>query len=525
MRTPRGMHARVFLTCAIIILFANSCSLSGPRAVSSAPQAKDFEAAIARIARADPGSPAVLSAQLAYAEFLLSEASDSCEERLERAQEQLVSVDASPKARVMFPDGWARLADLEYRLHLARTACGSEADQANELRAAAAAARRAVELYRNVFDYHSMVVMQFDAGITLHQLGENTAALADLETAIDMDREYGFQDDASENYKLLLTWSGKPAGAAQVAELMQDFPQRRVTLKFGWHPSDARITLETRREFLNDGQIGASRAVATFERHIGANDDGGWIVSHAHRLTQYEPGVWATIQGSQTPPIILPPAALPAVNFKVSTAGEFEGVTDSESFATRLATKTEGLIRAAAPPGDLARSLTREAVESATVILSPGMLEAATAENYQLETAMWIGATLDQGVWYEISAPLSLPGAPRVVLQNQIQFAFTRMVPCTAGAKKQTCVEIVFHATPEEESLDHMMRDLRIQFWLDRFTYFTASTEVRIVTDPATLMTYAREEWVSWYGSLGKSKKDKVLQSEHLVSTTSYGAD
>jgi hypothetical protein len=39
---------------------------------------------------------------------------------------------------------------------------------------------------------------------------------------------------------------------------------------------------------------------------------------------------------------------------------------------------------------------------------APGMLEAQTIENYQLETAMWIGATLEQGVWYEISAPLSL---------------------------------------------------------------------------------------------------------------------
>src|SRR5579864_6897164 len=143
MRTPRGMSARAFLICAIIIL-ASSCSEPEPRAARSASQAKDFEAAIARIERADPGSPAVLSAQLAYAAFLLSGAPGPCAERLERAQEQLGSVDASPKAYVMFPDGWARVADLEYRLHLARSACGSEADRANELRSAAAAARRAV---------------------------------------------------------------------------------------------------------------------------------------------------------------------------------------------------------------------------------------------------------------------------------------------------------------------------------------------------------------------------------------------
>lgn len=495
-----------------------------PQAVKSGPEASDFEATIESIERADPGSPAALSAQLGYADFLLSDAPGPCAERLLRAQEQLGSVDASPKAGVMFPDGWARVADLEYRLHLARSACGSETDRANELRSAAAAARRAVELYREVFDYHSMVVMQFDASFALHQLGENAVALAALEAAIDMDKQYGFQDDATENYALLLTWSGRPADAAQVDALMRDFPQRQARLKFAWHPSDARVTLETHRQCLYDGQIAASQATAGFERHIGSNG-GGWIVSYAHRLSRYEPGVWPTIQGSRTPMMVFPPAPLPAVSFKVSAAGQFEGVTDSEAFASRLVTKTERLIRAAAPAGNRARSLTSQAVEDAAAFLSPGMLEASTAEKYQVETAMWIGATLDQGVWYESSAPLSLPGIPQVVVQNRIQFAFTRMVPCNPGTVAQTCVEIVFRATPEPESLHHALADISTELEYSRAPDFTASTEVRVVTDPETLMPYAREERVYWYASTSKNPKDKVLESERLVSTTSYDAD
>jgi hypothetical protein len=206
------------------------------------------------------------------------------------------------------------------------------------------------------------------------------------------------------------------------------------------------------------------------------------------------------------------------VGFKVSTTGEFEGVTDSTAFAARLAAKTEELIRAGAPSGDQALSIMNSAVRATAANLSPGVLEAATAENYQLETAMWIGATLEQGVWYEIFAPLSLPGLPRVVVQ--------RMVPCTAGAVAQTCVEMVIRATPDQASLDTVMADMGLR--RSRFTNYynyTASTEARIVTDPATLMPYAREERIHWYASLGKSKKDKVLRSEHLVSTTSYGAD
>lgn len=465
-----------------------------------------------------------MSAQLAYAEYLLSGAPGPCAERLERAQEQLGSVDASTKARALFPNGWARAVELEYRLHLARAACGSGAGRRDELLASVAAARRAVELYRSVFDYHSMVVMQYDMSVALHRLGKSSAALTALEAALDMDREYGFASDARENYRLLLTWQGKPAGALQVATLMQDFPKRQAVLKFGWRPSNARITLDHRRESLENGRITRSEASAAFERRIATAPDGGWSVSYAHRVSRYEPGVWPSTQGSQTPRMVFPPAALPPADFKVSGDGEFEGVTDSKAFAARLAAATKRLIKAGAPAGERGPSLTAEAVATMTGSISPGMLEAEAAENYQIETAMWIGAALEQGVWYEISAPLSLPGIPRVAVQHRIEFAFTRMVPCTADAGARKCAEIVIRATPDKEALARAIAGVGALANLP-ITDFSASTDARIVTDPATLLPYAREERIYWYAAVGKGGGDTVLQSEHLVSTTRYDSE
>jgi hypothetical protein len=70
-----------------------------------------------------------------------------------------------------------------------------------------------------------------------------------------MDREYGIKDDAPENYELLPTWRGEPAAEAPVTELTQDLPKRQAILKFGWRANDARITLESRRDCLLEGQI------------------------------------------------------------------------------------------------------------------------------------------------------------------------------------------------------------------------------------------------------------------------------
>ena len=525
------MSARQLLFCAAISLFACSCATLRSRAPTGTSPAGQFQATISRIQQSEPGSPALLNARLSYAGFLLSSAQGpACQDRLNRAQEEIGSVAANPETRVMFPAGWPLVAELEYRQHLARAACGGAADSRDELLAAVDAARRAVGLYRGVFDYHSMVIMQFNTAIALHRLGDEAAALAALETALQMDRDYGFEDDARDNYELLLSWRGDPAAAAQVAGLMRDFPRRRVTFKFGWGPSVAWITLDRRRAMLSDGLVVRSRTKAVFQRRIAADPSGGWKVSYSQRLGGYEPGVWPDEQvwqatpGSHMPQLVFPPASLPALDFKVSAKGDFAGVTDSKAFATRLTARTDRLIRARTPSGTEGYDAAEDAIETTATAFSPGMLEAGATQGYQLETAMWIGATLEQGVWYEMSAPLSLPRLARFVVPQQIEFAFTRMLPCTAGAPADSCVEVVIHATPDATALNNLLADLGKSFPNDRFLDYMATTDARIVLDPATLVSYAREEQIYWYAALSKRAGETVLASDHLVSTTKYAA-
>ena len=211
------------------------------------------------------------------------------------------------------------------------------------------------------------------------------------------------------------------------------------------------------------------------------------------------------------------------MGYKVSARGEFEGVADSKAFADRLIARTNGLIKAGAPPGKDSRDATSDALETAADALTPGILEAATAENYQLETAMWIGAKLDQGVWYEMSAPLSLPALPQFLVQQHLEFAFTRMVPCTSDAVAQTCAEIVIRATPDKDSLRDLLVDLTGSNAAADSVQYDASIVVRIVVDPATLLSYSREEQIYWYAALGPGPGGAVLSSEHIVSTTRYG--
>ncbi len=499
--------ARLWL---LAVVFLTACAT--PNAESPATQsAKAFASGIAGIQNSDPHSPAELSLRLSYVEFLLSTGESSCQQRIDSAQKELDQVEANPETGVMFPDGWSRTVGIEYQLHLARADCLGDPGRAEQLRAAVATARRAAEISAGEFDYPTAAIMQFNAAVLLHQLGDTSAAITTLESALAMDKEFGFQDDARDNYKLLLTWQGKSADDAQVAVLMQDFPKRQAILKFAWHPQHAHVSLEDSRECLWASVVRHSHAAASYERLITGDPPGGWNVSYTPGTTPYEPGVWPTLNDSQAAKMVFAPADVVRLNFKVSAAGAFAETTNAPAVAAKFLSETNDLIRAQAPAGNDTPELTKAALDTAAITLSSGLLVAKAAENYQIETSMWAGATLDQGVWYQLSAPLSLRGLSRIVVQQRLDFAFTRMVPCTATARERSCVELVVRATPDQQVLDGLL------------TSYSSSAATRLVMDPATLLSYSREDRVYWYASIGKSDREMSLGSEHFKSTTTYG--
>jgi hypothetical protein len=122
-----------------------------------------------------------------------------------------------------------------------------------------------------------------------------------------------------------------------------------------------------------------------------------------------------------------------------------------------------------------------------------------------------------------MSAPLSLPGLPEFVVQQRIEFAFTQRVPCNADDNSHTCVELVIHATPDKDALQGVLNDLA-GTEEDSYFHYDASTAARIVVDPATLLSYALDEKIFWYASVGNGTGQSLLSSEHRVSTTKYAA-
>ena len=85
-----------------------------------------------------------------------------------------------------------------------------------------------------------------------------------------------------------------------------------------------------------------------------------------------------------------------------------------------------------------------------------------------------------------MSAALIMPGIDNILLPNDLEFLYTRNVPCTTGSVAPSCVEIVVHATPQQEPLRTVLEQMThalhlppgraVQYWSTESMYESSPT-------------------------------------------------
>jgi hypothetical protein len=529
------LHRLFFVAASVMTVVACAPVSAAPPAGPA--KAADFETAIVRFQQEDPQSPQMLNTRLDYADFLSDAAGPDCEQKLTAAQSQLDMVSARPAIDVLLPLAPARIADGEYRIHLARATCGSAAPL--ELQHALEAAQRAIGLYRDAFDYQSAAVMQFNVAATYQQLNDADHALAALEAAIAMDREYGLRKDAEDNTRLLLQWKNQKAGDSDVAAAMKDFPARTADFEFNWHDSDADVAVSVDETSLIQGKVIHSHGATQLTRHVRAAG-GNWAVTNERGTPDVDPGDWpADAKVSEWSMLyFIATGLLQTPSIEITRDGDFKDVPNAQDFGTDLAHQIFAQISAQvakagdAPSGNAIRLNISPAFspEGTTVVrnlspaLPPGFIESKAAQDYGLQTATWIGAKLEQGVWHQMQTPLFLPGLGLglYVARHDITFAFTRQVPCTADAPAPLCAEIVVHALPDPDDLKSTFDDAESDLELSerQSMYYWPRTDLRLVIDPDTLMLYAYDMRQSWYDKVGKS--EPIIEQVRTISKFAY---
>lgn len=528
-RSPTPIRAAVpkLQRCAAACLLGLAFLTAGPLRAADPLKPADFDALSQRLDRQDAHAPQALEMHLRYADFLAKSAEENCEVPLATAQAQWDLVHANAALGVVLPSGLAREAHILYEIHAARAGCAQDGDRAPEWQAALAAAERAVELYREDYDYVSMATMQYNVALCWHALGDEARAVAELKRLIEMDREFGFREDAAENYPLLLQWQHQDASEAQVAARMRDFPARSATLKFAWAGGDERRILTSDYAQLIGEQLLHAHAVRTLARQVRQHA-AGWVVSYQPLSASYTldelppvPGAAAGFMRSLADFLVqCPDVAINDLAFGQSggRGAEFYKRLDSVSFAARVQADAESLLKGLDEDARRAPALApilKTALHAEFTVLST-----ASAVDFNLEAGAWPEAVLEQGVWYQMTLPLPLAFAPALSVEQSVEFAYSRDVPCN-GESSASCIEIVLRAAPEEVSFHTLLQSLERRAHLPKGHALQAfsATSIRLVTDPLTLTAQARE--IRQHGYLSGGNSDEAIVSEARLLTRS----
>jgi tetratricopeptide (TPR) repeat protein len=334
---------------------------------------EDYQEAIASLDGTDPQSPAALNARLEYADFLAGATGDDCLQRLDHAQSLLNAVAADPVAAVVLPIGPARIENIEYRIHTSRASCSDGSPgREGELQRALEAAQRASDLYRDALDYRSMAIMQFDVGVTYRLLGNDSAAVTALESAIDTDREYAFREDAEENVRLLRLWAPQAAAADPVSRWRPDSPTRSVSPKFAWRTCDVSSELAVEAMRVADGVVTRHRGRNTLNRHIRRKHR-GWIITDEPGTPAYEGDSWPKDPLFQRDLAqLLTRDLLQFPSLQISHWGALAEIAHSDQLASQLTTAAQALT------GDASSFVAGRS----RIDFSPTAIEVEAAQNY-----------------------------------------------------------------------------------------------------------------------------------------------
>ena len=290
------------------------------------------------------------------------------------------------------------------------------------------------------------------------------------------------------------------------------------------------MTLTLEYEQLSEGGMLKMHGTKAAERRVRRLRN-GWTVAFEPRGTHYEINEWPNDESLVRGIVAsLTRLALQFHDFNVGRTGDFSQSAAADKFGSAIRSDVKAVTEflaqnnASAP---LTQQIRKEAGQYGNSHYGDSV-EALVAETYNMETGTWIGASLEQGVWYEMNVPLSLPLAPELFVTHQIEFAFTRQVPCTADSKDEACAEIVLRATPDPEELSIRLVNLSQMMRLSQGTLrdevalqLSSATYMRLVTEPKTLQLFESDLRRYAYWTNTGTKIDypvMVYERAHAVS-------
>ncbi len=110
-------------------------------------------------------------------------------------------------------------------------------------------------------------------------MGENSAAVADLQSGIALARDDGLRDDAEADLRIAAQLATAPSGCAGRRRSAAGFSDRSVTLRFNWAAGGSTVSLQDDHARITERGVSRARGARSFRREVRAGVS-GWVVAY-----------------------------------------------------------------------------------------------------------------------------------------------------------------------------------------------------------------------------------------------------
>jgi tetratricopeptide (TPR) repeat protein len=503
-----------------LVGFASFATIAAEDGSEISQQSEKYEKDIAAFNAIDPSFPPTILTRFEYSAYLSKQRHDHCAAHLDKADEERRQIETNTTAPLLLPNLSARLTYLRYSIAAGRAECATNKTQKRQWQQKARAETEAgIPLFLAVHQYLDMVTAQFNLAEMDLQLGNHDLAVQELQEALRMDEHYGLREDAEENLRYLGRWQNREVSDGEVADFLNRFADRDVTPTFDWKPG-----VSTWSEDITDSRLQSGKLTQT-STHISGTE----TLRRADNDLLQDLNV-SDLRITTTPSEQIPDqdsklsvtlakilAVLPTI--RLSQHGQFKGLDHVQEFTAEASKKFRDLPGQLLPVGDPKRGqLERNSEQLINTVLTEDSLKESARDDTNIETGIWEDLTLTQGESRQLSAKLSMAGIPGAFIEHDVSVQFTDRVPCTAAQTSQGCVELLLFADPKDSAVqgihDQLAKDGKgnLAYW--------AATRFRIVVDPATLHTYARETARYSYVLLDSGKEHQIDMESRVSSTT-----
>lgn len=283
---------------------------------------------------------------------------------------------------------------------------------------------------------------------------------------------------------LLLLLAALPAAAQKKTDAP---PPDTVRLRFAWPIGlAAQVRAHKHRQRTGAGTSDSSDVQMAYQLLVQRHARGRLIQLHSFEV----PGVAELSDpdfGAEDFAELQERMAALMPSMVVDTTGAFVAIERIEAMQREMA----------ALMGDSAGSsdkLNPEARALLDRLRSPEVLTALAEYEWNALVGAWVEADFIVGLLYETEYELPFPLLPGVMLPVVQEFAAVGRVPCNEQDTQRRCVELESFVYQDKDAfrgiLDRIMSQVAPSGETQKIEDFESETEIRLITEPATLIPY-----------------------------------